>query len=65
MDRLEVVGVAEVARIAGVTHGAVGFWRKRKGDPFPEPDVVLHMGPVWRTERVVEWLARNGKEMGE
>lgn len=52
LDRYEgpippLVGVAEIAKLAGVTTGAVCQW-----PDMPPPLVVLKAGPVWELHRV-------------
>jgi len=53
----DLVGVAEIARRAGVAWGTVQSWRRRHPD-FPAPAADLAMGPVWRWTDVARWTAR-------
>ncbi len=50
-----LVGIAEVAEIAGVTKQAVSNWRLRY-DHFPRPLQDLQSGPVWDREQITEWV---------
>lgn len=53
----ELVGISEVADLAGVTRQAVGNWKAR--DPsFPKPLAELKSGPVWQRKEIVSWLRR-------
>jgi prophage regulatory protein len=47
---LDIVGTAEAADILGVKTNTVSALRSR--GKFPEPAVVLAMGPVWLREDV-------------
>lgn len=52
---MELVGLAEIAEIAGVTRQAVTNWTTRHPS-FPEPLARLASGPVWNCPDVVAWL---------
>src|SRR5882757_8556873 len=55
VDAAELVGIAEIAAVAGVSTAAVANWRKR--DPsFPQPVRELRAGPVFSTPAVRRWL---------
>ncbi len=54
-----MVGLAEVAEIAGVTPAAVSNWRSRFAD-FPVPVANLRAGPVFDGTQIRRWL-RNHK----
>jgi chromosome partitioning protein len=54
-----MVGLAEIAQIAGVTPAAVSNWRARFAD-FPAPVASLRSGPVFDLIPVRRWL-RNHK----
>jgi chromosome partitioning protein len=56
----EVVGVQEIAEIAGVTKQAVTNWRARFPD-FPPPLAELGSGPVFDRDRVRAWLLKRRK----
>ena len=43
-------GVHEVSEHYGVQKQVVCNWRKRKPD-FPQPYVVLAMGPIWKPDQ--------------
>jgi len=53
----DLVGVAEIARRAGVAWGTVQSWRRRHPD-FPAPAARLDMGPVWWWSDVARWTSR-------
>lgn len=53
----DLVGVAEIARRAGVAWSTVQSWRRRHRD-FPAPVKKLDMGPVWWWSDVARWTAR-------
>lgn len=59
MDRA-LVGVAEIAKLSGVTPQAVTNWRRRHAD-FPEPLAELKSGPVWWNIDIVRWLKERKK----
>ena len=52
-----LVGIAEIADLAGVTKQAVSNWRLRY-DHFPRPIQDLQSGSVWDREQVVDWVKR-------
>jgi chromosome partitioning protein len=54
-----MVGLAEIAAIAGVTPAAVSNWRTRSAD-FPTPVASLRSGPVFNRNHIRRWL-RNHK----
>jgi len=73
-----LLGVGDIAALAGVKPNVVSNWRKRAPDsrietawgwrtPFPEPDAVFSARgrPVFRYESVVGWLESNGKKTGD
>lgn len=51
----QLVGIAEIAELAGVTKQAVSNWRLRY-DHFPRPKQDLQSGPVWDREQVADWV---------
>ena len=53
----ELIGVSEVAKIAGVSRQAVANWRKRWSD-FPSPVAELASGPIFRRSHVRVWLRK-------
>lgn len=56
---MELVGLAEVADLLGVTKQNVANWRSRRDD-FPQPIATLKSGPVWSTQAIAEWATREG-----
>jgi chromosome partitioning protein len=55
MTSRKLVGISEIAELAGVTKQAVANWRQRF-DHFPKPVQTLQAGPVWDAEIIAEWL---------
>ena len=53
---MEVLGLYEIAVLAGVTPQAVSNWTIRKPD-FPQPLATLASGPVWDGSVIRGWLA--------
>jgi len=58
----ELVGIHEVASMAGVSRQAVVNWRSRLLD-FPSPVAELRAGPVFSREQVQAWLWKRGIPM--
>lgn len=50
-----LVGISEIAEMAGKTKQAVANWRLRYDD-FPRPAQTLQSGPVWNRDVVEHWL---------
>src|SRR6266542_6873587 len=57
MDAEDLVGVFEIAEMAGVTTQAVANWRVR-GRDFPAPVAELRAGPVFKRDQIRAWLRR-------
>ena len=57
MEDLELLGLYEIAELAGVSPPAVANWRNRNVD-FPKPAADLKSGPVFRAHEVRAWLRR-------
>ncbi len=55
MTEDNLVGIAEIAKFAGVSKQAVSNWRMRY-DHFPRPMQNLQSGPVWDKEKVEYWV---------
>lgn len=55
-----LVGMPEIAQIAGVTRAAVGNWRKRHDD-FPTPRIQRDAGVLFDLGELEEWLLANHK----
>jgi len=51
----DLVGIAEIAEMAGVSAAAVANWRKRDSR-FPNPVLDLRAGPVFSRPAVRRWL---------
>ncbi|WP_170978664.1 Z1 domain-containing protein [Afipia massiliensis] len=61
---MDLVGINEIASMAGVTSQAVANWRTRAPD-FPLPMSELASGPIFRREQVRDWLKRNNRKLAE
>jgi hypothetical protein len=59
----DLVGINEIAAMAGVSTQAVANWRVRSSD-FPQPLKELASGPVFRRTQVRAWLKRNNRKLG-
>ncbi|MGH9169722.1 MAG: N-6 DNA methylase [Acidimicrobiales bacterium] len=55
-----LVGIPEIADIAGVGRSAVSNWRKRHAD-FPQARLQAASGALFDLEAVERWLIENGK----
>lgn len=62
-DSPVLVGIPEIAEIAGVTRSAVSNWRKRYND-FPEPRVQTESGVLFDMASIEEWLLARAKLTG-
>ncbi len=58
----DLVGINEIAAMAGVSTQAVANWRVRSSD-FPQPLKELASGPVFRRTQVRAWLKRNNRKL--
>ncbi len=54
---MELMGINEIAQLAGVSPQAVSNWVVRKTD-FPKPVATLASGPIWNGQHIRGWLAR-------
>lgn len=61
-DTIELVGVSEIAEMAGVSKQVVTNWRARS-EKFPPPVAELRSGPVWSLRDIVTWSSANGVEV--
>ena len=55
-----LIGIPEIAEIAGVQRTAVSNWRKRSVD-FPTPMVETPSGVLFDLSQIETWLIENGK----
>ena len=55
-----LVGLGDIADLAGVTRAAVSNWRQRKDD-FPAPRLKTPAGPMFHLAEVENWLLANDK----
>jgi len=58
----ELIGLAEVGELAGVSPQAVANWRSRFSD-FPAPVAELRAGPVFDRYQIKRWLRRHKGSM--
>jgi len=58
----EILGINEIASLAGVTSQAVTNWRNRASD-FPKPISTLASGPVFRRNQIRAWLIKNNRKL--
>jgi chromosome partitioning protein len=58
----DLVGIQEIAEMAGVTRAAVANWRTRF-KKFPAPVVELASGPVFQRSDVRRWLKKRKNKM--
>lgn len=59
----EMMGLFEIAKLAGVTTAAVTNWTKRYND-FPAPIADVQAGRFYDKDQIEAWLRRKGKIMG-
>ncbi len=50
---MELVGVAEIAKMLGVSRQYVD--RLARSDGFPKPEAVITAGRIWRSEDIEDW----------
>jgi hypothetical protein len=60
--KFEIVGINEIASMAGVSRQAVVNWRSR-ADDFPQPLSELAAGPIFRRSQIRAWLRRNNRKL--
>lgn len=53
----DMVGVGEIAELAGVSTAAVSNWQRRAPVPFPKPIKVLKTGSIWLLPDIITFLA--------
>ena len=57
----DLVGVAEIAELAGVSRSAVSNWIKRRPKGFPNPTSKSRAGPMFSRDAIAIWLETNKK----
>lgn len=62
MEKDDLAGIYEIAKIAKVTPAAVANWRSRHPD-FPRPVLELKSGPVFNLGQIRKWLKKRRKDM--
>ena len=62
MKQPELVGIAELAELFGVSRQAASNWRGRH-DNFPSPVASLKSGPVWDMADISVWADEMGMEV--
>jgi SAM-dependent methyltransferase len=53
----ELIGMADIARMAGVSRATVGNWKARRPDEFPTERDRTPRGPLYDPAEVAAWLA--------
>ncbi|GAA0570747.1 ParA family protein [Caenispirillum bisanense] len=61
---MDLLGLAEIAALLGVSKQAVANWKARKAD-FPKPIAELKSGPVWSKAAIVAWADSEGLSIVE
>jgi chromosome partitioning protein len=59
---MQLLGISEIAKLAGITRQAITNWRSRYKD-FPNPTCELGSGPVWKREDIEHWLKNREVQM--
>ncbi len=59
---VQLVGLAEVAELAGVSRTVVSNWRSRD-QRFPAPVADLRSGPVFNADHISRYVRRRSKQM--
>jgi predicted DNA-binding transcriptional regulator AlpA len=54
-EKLDIVGMAEIAQMLGMPRNTVNQWRFR--GLLPAPATELATGPVWYRRVIEEWAA--------
>jgi prophage regulatory protein len=60
----ELVGVAEIALMFGITRQGVDKLIRTRDD-FPEPDATITAGRIWRRDAIEEWAGATGRTIVE
>jgi prophage regulatory protein len=58
-ERLELVGVSEIARLLELSNQRAH--QLANGDDFPRPVAELAQGRVWHRSEVLAWMKRVGR----
>jgi prophage regulatory protein len=58
-ERVNLVGIHEIAAALGVSRQRADVIVKQKG--FPKPAETLQMGRVWRLSDFEKWRAKHGR----
>jgi len=61
-NKPEVVGVAEIAEMAGVNKSVVGNWITRGTQNFPKPYATLRSGTIYFKHEIEKWLQATGRK---
>lgn len=59
-DKDELIGMADIARMAGVTRATASNWKKRRPQEFPTERGRSARGPLYDPTEVASWLATRG-----
>lgn len=58
---MDIVGVAEIANILGVTRQRVH--QLAETPDFPEPAAVLTAGKIWERATIMNWADKTGRRL--
>jgi predicted DNA-binding transcriptional regulator AlpA len=61
-EKLELVGISEIAALLGVTRQRVDKL-SRTDEDFPEPVAELHAGRIWMRASVLRWARASGRTL--
>ncbi|HXP24122.1 MAG TPA: ParA family protein [Candidatus Sulfotelmatobacter sp.] len=61
---MDLLGLAEIASMLGVTKQVVANWKARKAS-FPIPIAELKSGPVWSRQSIVAWAEAESLPLAE
>jgi cellulose biosynthesis protein BcsQ len=59
---MELIGVSEIATLAGVSAAAISNWRSRHAN-FPKPVAEMQSGPAFDKIQIVDWLNRRNNNL--
>jgi predicted DNA-binding transcriptional regulator AlpA len=63
--RGDLIGMADIAQMAGQSRATVGNWKRRHPDDFPKQRGSSPRGPLYDAAEVVTWLASQSRPSAE
>lgn len=63
IDPLPLVGLAEVARMFGVSRNTAQGWRRPTVGVLPPAELILSGSPLWRVPTIVSLASRTGRSV--